>query len=253
MATTRAKSAMVARMIGSILRRVRRARLVERPFPAAWVPIVEQRLGFAAAWDADERARFRVHLKVFAWEKRFEGIGGLDVSEEMRVVVSGCAARMSRNLALDVYDDLGSVVIAPGDLKRDDDGGRTLGMAHKWGTVVLSWDAVRHGLATDNDGHDTTLHELAHILDAADGDFDGTPILDRPADVRAWAAAFSRAYLAMKKSPDSGVLRAYGAENEAEFFAVATEVFFEKPRQLQKKLPDVYAALSRVYRCDPAA
>lgn len=245
-------------MIGSILRRVRRARLVERPFPPGWEAIVAERLPFAAAYGDDERARFFVHLKVFAWEKRFEGIGGLDVSEEMRVVVAGCAARMSRNLSLDVYDDLGSVVLAPGDLRqRDEDhsGGtvRTLGLAHRWGTVVLSWDAVRHGIAAGTDGHDTTLHELAHILDVADGDFDGTPRLETVAEVRAWSRAFSRAYLAMKRNPEGGVLRAYGAENEAEFFAVATEVFFEKPRQLQKKLPDVYAALARVYRCDPAA
>jgi hypothetical protein len=239
-------------MFGHLVRRLRRARWAERPFPPAWSEIVERRLGFANDLVGDERARFLQHLVVFAREKRFEGVGGLVVTYEMRVVVAGCAARLSRNLSLDVWNDLGSVVIAPGDLKRDHSG-RTLGLAHAFGTIVLSWSAVKHGLADDDDGHDVTVHELAHIFDLRDGGFDGTPSIDTPAEVRTFARAFSKAWLNMKRRPDASVLRAYAATNEAEFFAVATEAFFEKPQALQKRMPDVYAALKKVYRCDPAA
>lgn len=242
-------------MIGTILRRARRSRLLQRPFPSTWVPIVEKRLAFAAEFDDAERGRFFDHLKVFAWEKRFEGALDLEVTEEMRVVVSGCAARLSRNLSFDVFNDLGSVVLVKGDLQHEtlDVDGRVLGLAHPFGTIVLSWNAVKQGLAAAHDGHDVAVHELAHILDVADGGFDGTPPLQTPAEVRAFAHAFSRAFTQMQRSPDTNVLRAYAATNEAEFFAVATEVFFERPASLQKRLPDVYAALVKVYRVDPAA
>lgn len=242
-----------------MLRRARRSRLLSRPFPASWLPIVAKKLPFAAAFDDAARGRFLDHLKVFAWEKRFEGGPDLELTEEMRVVVSGCAARLSMNLSFDVFDDLGSVVLVRGDLQHADfdprsseQGARVLGLTHAFGTVVLSWDAVKEGLADADDGHDTALHELAHILDAADGGFDGTPPIDTPREVRAFAHAFSRAFVTMQKHPEASVLRAYAATNEAEFFAVATEVFFEQPRKLKKRLPDVYAALVKVYRVDPA-
>jgi Mlc titration factor MtfA (ptsG expression regulator) len=244
-------------MISTILRRARRKKRMDRPFPPAWRGIVDKRLSFVDEFADDaERGRFFDHLKIFAWEKRFEGARGLEVTDEMRVVVSGCAARLSRNLSFDVWDDLGSVVLVEGDLKRLPDhegGGRVLGLAHHFGTVVLSWNAVKHGIANDDDGHDVTLHELAHIFDAKDGGFDGTPVLHTPNDVRSFARAFSRAYLSMQKDPDRHVLRAYAATNEAEFFAVATEVFFEKPGVLKRRWPDVYAVLARVYHCDPAS
>jgi len=239
-------------MIGAILRRARRARWHKRGLPPAWLDIVERKLAFSRDFSDAERQRFLFHLLVFAREKRFEAASGLVLTDEMRVVVSGCAARLSRNLSPDIWNDLGSVVILPGDLRRDADG-RVLGLAHHWGTIVLSWNAVKHGLANDDDGHDVTVHELAHIFDLKDGGFDGTPPLDTPADVRSFAHAFARAWTVMKRRPDSGVLRAYAATNEAEFFAVSTEAFFEKPQALKKRLPDVYAALVRVYRCDPAA
>ncbi len=246
-------------MIGSMLRRAKRARLLQRPFPPSWLPTVDKKLRFAAAYDDKARGRFLDHLKVFAWEKRFEGGPDLELTEEMRVVVSGCAARLSMNLSFDVFDGLGSVVLVRGDLqhveldpRETQQGARVLGLAHPFGTVVLSWNAVTQGLADADDGHDVALHELAHILDAADGGFDGTPQIDTPAEVRSFAHALSRAFLAMQKSPDTGVLRAYAATNEAEFFAVATEVFFEQPARLKKRLPDVYGALAKVYRVDPA-
>lgn len=241
-----------------LVRSLRRRRLARRPFPAAWQAIVEQRLPFAARLAPEDAERFRTHLKVFAWDKRFEGAGGFVVDDVVKVVVSGAAARLSRNLSLDVWDDLGSVVVYPSHLKlpaeHDDGGGGVLfGLAHRFGTVVLSWDAVKHGIAISTDGHDTALHEFAHVLDAADGDFDGTPPLDRPSEARAWARVFSRHFLALKQRPfRHEVLRAYGAKNEAEFFAVATESFFEKGAQMKKKAPDLYEELARFYGVRPA-
>lgn len=240
-------------MVFALFRSWKRRRLSRRALPAAWAPLIAQHFPFAARLDADERERFLTRLKVFALEKRFEGAGGLHVTDEMKVVVAGCAARLARNLSLDVYDDLMTVVLYPAAWKSTrEDGAVHLGEAHRWGLVVLAWDAVQHGLRAPGDGHDTALHEFAHVLDLVDGAFDGTPELTSTAQVHAWAKVFSAHYEKLRARPErSQVLRAYGATNEAEFFAVATEAFFERPARLKERAPDLYAELRRYYRLDP--
>ncbi len=238
-------------MVFGFLRRRRRKKLAEQPFPSEWEAIVAERLPFAASLQEDERRAFLTHLKVFAWEKNWEGAHGLEVTDEMKVVIAGAAGRLSRRLSLDVYDGLKSIVIYPSHYQHEGQDGIVFGEANRWGTVVLSWDAVEHGIGNPFDGHDTALHELAHVLDIADGAFDGTPNLHDGADYHSWIKVFSARYERMKDQPHKSVLRRYGATNEAEFFAVATETFFEKPRQLQKKAPELYAELARFYRVDP--
>lgn len=246
-------------MVFAFLRARRRKRWLEAPFPEAWRPIVEARLSFAARFADDERARFLGQLHAFAREKNWEGVR-LDVTDEMKVVVSGLAARLTRNLDLSLYDDLVSIVLYPSHLKIDDErapeggheGGAVLGLAHRFGTVVLSWDAVTHGIANTTDGHNTALHELAHVLDLRDGEFDGTPPFERRSDALAWARAFAPRFLELRADPGRNVLRAYGATNEAEFFAVATEAFFEKPRQLRRQAPALYDELAKYFRVRPA-
>lgn len=236
----------------SLLRRFKRRRLAARPFPEAWLPIVERRFPFAKRLATGEYERFLKRLKVFALEKRWEGAHGLEVTEEMKVVVSGAAARLARNLHLDVYDALTTIVLYDGHFKGANPEGITYGEAHRWGLVVLSWDAVRQGLASPRDGRDTALHEFAHVLDLGDGGFDGTPPLHEAGDYEAWTRAFSEHFLRLRNKPHRGVLREYGATNEAEFFAVATEQFFENGRRIHQKAPALYRELVRFYRVDPA-
>jgi hypothetical protein len=233
------------------IRSLRRRRLAKRPLPPAWAKLIDERLAFVATMAPDQRARFLTHLKVFAWEKAWVGVEGVVITDEIKVVVAGAAARLARNLPLGVYDDLGTIIIHPGHLSESADG-VILGMAHRLGAVSLSWDSVKHGIANAQDGKDVALHELAHALDVADGEFDGTPPLEVVAERRAWASACSVAFGRLRAAARHDVMRAYGATNEAEFFAVATEVFFEKPRQLAKREPALYAALVQFYGFDPA-
>ena len=233
-----------------LLRRLRRRLWLRRPFPAAWEPVIAERLPFAARFDDDEAARFRDHLKVFAWEKIFRGID-LEITDEMRVVIAGSAARLVRNLPHGLYDAIDTVLVRRSAIEQEH--GRILGYVHELGALLLSWDAVKHGIATHNDGRDTAVHELAHVIDLKDGIFDGTPAFDDGHDdaAGAWARVLSSHYLALKDAPERGVLRAYGATNEAEFFAVATEVFFEKPAVLKRKAPKLYDVLVSYYRVEP--
>ncbi len=237
-----------------LVRRWRRRRWVKRPFPADWLPPLEEHVGFYGALDGDERARFLHFVKCFVWEKHFIGAGGLEVDDEVRVVVAAAAVRLVLHLGLSYLDRLTEIVVYPGAFRRPDSDQVILGEAHDWGTVVLSWEDVLHGLGNPHDGHDTATHEFAHVLDRAGGAFDGTPELRAREDYRSWALIMSRHFLGLRgrKRRRRSVLRRYGATNEAEFFAVATEAFFEKPQQMYEQMPDLYEELSRFYGWDPS-
>ena len=234
------------------LRDRRRRGLLKNDIPERWIEILDDSLPFVASLPAEDVGHFLDHVKVFANDKHWIAAGGLEeVSEEMRVVISGCAARLVRNRPLDSYDRLTEVVVYPSSFALPDDGREILGLAHQWGTVVLSWDAVRHGIGIPHDGHDTAVHEFAHVLDIEDGHYDGAPKLDSGPHYRDWARVLGSHFLRLQKNPASGVLRAYGAINEAEFFAVATEAFFEKPKLLKKRAPDLFEQLQKFYHLDP--
>jgi Mlc titration factor MtfA (ptsG expression regulator) len=203
----------------------------------------------------EDRTRFLQYLKAFVWEKHFIGVAGMEITDEVRVVVGACAVRLVLNLGLSYYDRLTEIIVYPYIYSHRDDDRAFLGEAQDWGTVVLSWPAVLQGLAEPGDGHDTALHEFAHVLDRATGGFDGTPKLKRSGDYRSWAQVMSRHYLRLRRgvSPEIEVLRPYGAVDEGEFFAVATEAYFKKALQLKRQLPDLYTELQAFYGGDPVS
>ena len=239
-------------MFGS-LRKLARRRRARKPFPEAWLPHVERRVPFFREFEGPLRQRFLDDLKVFAWEKDFIGAGGLEIDDEIRAVVSAAAVRLVLHLDLSYYDRLREIIVYPEAFRRPGEEEWILGEAHTWGTVVLAWKSVWLGLANEKDGHDTATHEFAHVLDRAGGAFDGTPELRAHAHYRPWAQVMSRNYLALRRGGRRArkVLRSYAATNEAEFFAVATEAFFEKPDQMRKHTPELYAELQRFYRWNP--
>lgn len=232
-----------------LMRAWRRRRWMERELPDGWVSILQQRVPFFADLRGDERERFLNLLKVFVWEKHFIGAGDLEVTEEMKVVIAAAAVRLVLHLDLTYYNRLTEIVIYPGAYKHPgDDHTVILGEAQSWGTVVLSWRDVLAGLANQHDSHDTATHEFAHVLDRANGSFDGTPELRGRADYRPWAKVMSRHFLALRDGQSCGqLLRDYGATNEAEFFAVATEAFFENGESMRACAPDLFAELQRFY------
>jgi len=239
-----------------ICRYFRRKRYAKREFPPEWIPHLEANVAFYRTLPEEMRQRFLDYLKVFVWEKHFIGAGGMEITDEVKVVISAAAVRLIVSMDLSEYNRLTEIVVYPSHYKHPgDDESVIYGEAQSWGTVVLSWEAVLQGLRNPDDGHDTATHEFAHVLDRADGAFDGTPELRAHAHYRPWAQVMSDHYLKLRKRgrKQRKTLRSYGATNEAEFFAVATESFFEKPQQMRKNTPDLYEELLRFYGCDPAA
>ncbi|MFY0562753.1 M90 family metallopeptidase [Archangium lansingense] len=240
-------------MLG-LFRTLRRRRLLRRPFPPEWLGYLERRVPFFRELSPELRQRFLEQLKLFAWEKEFIGAGGFTITDEVRVVVSATAVRLVVHLDLSYYDRLREVIVYPDAFRIPDRTGVVLGEAKNWGTVILSWQSVLAGLENPHDGHSTATHEFAHVLDREDGAFDGTPQLRQYSHYRAWASVMGEHFLKLREGRrlERQVLDDYGGLNEAEFFAVATESFFEKPRQMREKTPELYAELQRFYGWDPA-
>jgi MtfA peptidase len=120
---------------------------------------------------------------------------------------------------------------------------------------VLSWDSVQQSVAEPREGHNVVLHEFAHELDLEDGYVDGIPLLEAPQSTRVWARVLRERFEELQRKTKDGepdLLNAYGATNRAEFFAVATELFFERPMEMRERYPDLYRELKGFYRQDPA-
>lgn len=232
-------------------RRRRRGRVAGQPFPDAWEQALLRLAPFWSRLPEARRARLRPLILVFVDEKRVVGARGFEVTDEVRVVVAASAVRLVEHLDITLYDRLTTIVVYPFvRLVVPGHGDHVLGVHHRHGTVVLSWPAVLEGLSCPRDGRDTALHEFAHALDRADGRMDGAPPLRAHEDYRPWANVLGRHFEALR-SGDERVVRPYGAVAPEEFFAVATEHFFERPDDLRQELPDLYDQLQRFYGSDP--
>ncbi|MGE0549649.1 MAG: zinc-dependent peptidase [Kofleriaceae bacterium] len=246
----------------------RRARLLERPFPAAWTAILDENVALWRRLDDSARARLRELIVVFVAEKRWEGCGGLELADEHRVTIAAlaCVLLLGREHAL--YEDVESILVYPSTVVAPEHrpgvfetGGRVLhesgtpilGQAHHRGPVIVAWDDVLAGARGDVP-RNVVFHELAHKIDMVDGTIDGTPPLASSEARRRWAEVCSRAYLELRARVDAGespFLDDYGATNEAEFFAVVTEAYWCQPSQLRQHEPALYGLLRSFYRFEP--
>ncbi|MFT6831110.1 MAG: Mlc titration factor MtfA (ptsG expression regulator) [Planctomycetota bacterium] len=242
-----------------------RRRLLRNGFPKAWIPYLED-LPFVSKLITEQRRRLEELTVVLIDQVYWEGRAGLEVTDEMRVSVAAQACRLTLALGDDAYRGVQTVYLFPATYSapgggsgeagvHGDGASHRLGEAWLRGPVVLSWDATRRGAANDDDGRNVIYHEFAHKLDMIDGYADGTPPARNRAAYDTWTKVAGVEFERLKKDTERGkntLLDAYGATNQAEFFAVATEVFFERPERLQDRHADLYACLASFYGQDPA-
>jgi Mlc titration factor MtfA (ptsG expression regulator) len=247
------------------LRGQRRRKLINQPFPAPWLPIVNA-LPFYRALDEAGQQRIRDILRVLVAEKDWEACGGLELTDEIKVTIAAQASLLLLNIQHTYYHNVKAILVYPSayrTMPRADASGVVLkgraNLGEAWqgrGPVVLSWDAAQHGALDARDGHNLVLHEFAHKLDMKDGLADGTPPFRDRSRFGAWVATMTQEYRALCNAAERNratLLDHYGATNPAEFFAVATECFFEKGAQLKKRHASLYAVLQNFYQQDPAA
>jgi len=246
----------------SMTRNRRREKLLATPPPPTWLPLLETTLPMIASLSAEHRKQLFGKMQVFLSEKTFEGCGGQKITEEIKVTIAAQACMLLLGRETRIYPRLKAILVYPhtyqsgqkGMFGGDNGKGARLGESWDCGVVVLSWNSVKGGARNFEDGHNVTFHEFAHQLDQEDGAADGAPILEERSVYATWAHVFNNEYKALVKLTRRGkkdTMDRYGATNPAEFFAVATETFFEKPRQLKKKHPELYEELQYYYKVNP--
>ena len=253
--------------VSAVLRRIPAPplRLPTGPVPDAWPGIVERNVSLARGLSSEERERLLRLVQIFLADKHFEGSGGLTLTEEMKVTIAAEACLLLLHLEGPCYPTLRTVLVYPHGFVPKSAGSRGTGqvvpppvrlMGESWGdgVVVISWDDAVRGARNPDDGENVVLHEFAHQLDVEDGITDGAPILPAGA-LRTWGGVLSEEYERLHRDiaeDRKSTLDEYGATNKAEFFAVATETFFEKPVQLEREHPELYGQLRQFYHQDPA-
>jgi Mlc titration factor MtfA (ptsG expression regulator) len=251
-------------LLQPILSRQRRDRIRHRAFPPLWNALVENYLPPYTHLSPEERRRLQGHIQVFLAEKQFIGCAGLQVTEEMRVTIAAIACFLLLNERGSYFSRLRSILIYPSTYRATEtvsDGyfvseRQVARLGESWTNdqVVLSWEQITYDVRHWQDGRNLVLHEFAHQLDQEDGKSEGVPVLPQPSDYVHWAKVMTEAYQHLCHDVQQGnptVMDSYGATNPAEFFAVATETFFEKPHSLQSQHPDLFEQLQLYYRLDP--
>ena len=243
----------------------RRAKIYTNEFPKRW----EKRLD--SQWPLYRRLpdllkqNLHERIKLFLSEKQFVGCNGFEVSEDHKLFISAQACLLIINKPFDYFDKLHTLLIYPsafivehnqllanGTISEN----RNINTGEAWNTgkIVLSWDDAFSGMIDITDGHNVVFHEFAHLLDHTNGSANGAPLLQHASNYDQWSQTFSIAFDRLQHSVNNGhqnVFDPYGATNPGEFFAVASELFFEKSKLFQQHEPELHQQLVKFYAVDP--
>jgi Mlc titration factor MtfA (ptsG expression regulator) len=242
-----------------------RDRLMAKQFPKSWLSIIESNLSIYKSLTSEQQKELLGYIQVFLKEKQFIGCLGLQITEEIKVTIAAIACLLLFGDRKTYFPNLKSILVYPhayivNETVMNDryivEERRVARLGESWSKdqLILSWEQVKQDTLNWEDGHNVVLHEFAHQLDQEDGQAEGVPILPRSLDYAVWSKVMTAEFLQLCDRIEKGnrtVMDSYGATNPAEFFAVATETFFEKPKQLNQKHEVLYELLQRYYRLDP--
>ena len=252
-------------MLG-FLRERGRKQIKARPFPNEWLKIIKRNVAFFVRLSAADQTELLGDVQVFLSEKNFEGIAGQEISDEVRVTIAVQACLLLLHRRTDYFPRLLTILVYPSTYLADENRRVTaeiweegkharLGETQRtMGSMVLAWDAVKSGAADPSDGKNVVLHEFAHQLDYENYAADGTPALATRKQQLAWQRVMRTEFASLRAADQTGIptlLDTYGATNAAEFFAVATEAFFERPMMLCARHPRLYGQLQQYFQQDP--
>ena len=228
--------------------------------------ILARNASFRSRLDPEQRSKLDHAIQIFVAEKNWEGCGGMILQDEQRVTIAAHAMRLTLGFDDDYFDELDTVLVYPTAYEAPSRRvlgstvvleGRSARSGESWyhRPVILAWSDVLSATHPSKRSHNVVLHEFAHQLDTRNGRFaDGVPVIDSFEEADEWLKVTNRAYEKLChacRQGKVGVLDCYGTTNMAELFAVATEAFFERPRDLAKSWPDLFRVLQHFYQQDP--
>ena len=249
-----------------IHRPLRRQKVASRPFPPSWKTLLERNMHLYRLLPPELKERLHPLILIFLDEKRFYGCDGLRVTDAMRVIIAAHACLLVLGRGIHHYDRLRSILVYPSvyrtheETHYDEDGvlslqaSERLGESWHEGRVILSWIDVIQDSRAEQSGTNICLHEFSHQLDQVNGPADGFPELMPEHSPWEWSQVFEQEFQQLRHQVALAqpiVLDEYGAEDPAEFFAVATEAFFTRPKELRSLHPLLYEQLQIYYQLEP--
>jgi len=242
-----------------------RSKIKNQPFKKAWRKIIQQRMPYFRQMPVDLQLQLKKHIQVFLAEKTFIGCNGVKITDEIKITISAQACLLLLNRKTDYYPKLQTILVYPRAFVTEQQRKNVDGVQHtqkrvlageswEFGKVVLSWQDTLDGAQVTDDGRNVVIHEFAHQLDQENGKANGAPILHKGQSYQCWAEVFSTQFELLKMQAKKGtpsLFDYYGATEPAEFFAVASEVFFEQAKQLYNEYPELYQQLKQYYHLDP--
>jgi len=245
--------------------RHKRKLIAAQPFPKQWRTIIKHNVPYFHSMPADLQLQLKQHVLIFLNEKQFYGFEGIEINDEIKTTIAVQACLLLLNRQTDYYPKLKSIYVYPSAFITSHQSRDAAGVVHEnrrvlsgesWdlGKVILSWTDTKEGAADISDGRNVDIHEFAHQLDQETGTANGAPYL-RHKSRHCWSDILSQEYEKLRVQTAQGkssLMDKYGASNPAEFFAVASEVFFEQPQEMLKFHPELYQQLHGFYHVNPA-
>ena len=240
----------------------RRQRILAEGFPPEWEHILKLNAVFMRSLPVSQQSKIRADIQILVAEKNWEGCGGLTLSDEHRITVAAQIARMTLHFEAEYFDDVQSILLYPvaytakasehlGSGVVVEGPSDRLGEAWYRGPVILAWADVLHTARHSGSRQNVVIHEFAHQLDMRNGSHaDGYPTIESPRIAEEWLRVMPQALERLTELCRSGVasvLDCYGATNPAEFFAVASESYFQQPKELKQQWPHVFELLDGFY------
>lgn len=239
----------------------RRKRIAQSAWPASWDSILTNNVGHFKGLSLIEKGKLKSITKIIVSEKNWEAHDGLAMSDEIKVTIAGTAALLLLGVDDFYFDRVNTIIVFPHPIRRETQDGLVVGReshhageAWQGGQVVLSWQDVVSDSRNPTDGRNLVLHEFAHCLDGLDGEMGGSLTFADPAAALRWKRVSTSEFEALVAAVERGqstLLDYYGATNLSEFFAVCSETFFEKPRQLKHRHSELFDLLVEYYHIDP--
>ncbi len=238
----------------AMIRYWRRLKLVQTPFPEAWRAQLEECIPFYQRLDEDGRIRFENDIRIFLSEQRIYGLRGNPLDDEIKVFIAASAAILGHGLPDWEWPNLRDIIVYPSafdDEYEIDDDYYMAGMVHEQGPIIYSERDLKHGFCRKQHGSNVGIHELAHVMDMADGEANGIPAGMTWIAAAPWIKVIADRIQKVRKGRCQKILREYAGVNEAEFFAVAVEVFFEQPEHLRRMDRELYDLMATYFNIHP--